>query len=50
MEPSAALAHRPVPSGVCSSQVANWFDNAVEAEKAKAKPPPGFLADFLSGK
>ena len=39
----------PVPTR-CPLQVANWFDNAVEAEKAKAAPPPSFLADFLAGK
>lgn len=33
-----------------ASHVSNWFDSAVEAEKAKAKPAPGFLADFLAGK
>ena len=33
-----------------ASHVQNWFDNAVAAEKKKAKPAAGFLADFLAGK
>ena len=33
-----------------ASHVTNWFENAIEAEKAKAKPPAGFLDDFFAGK
>lgn len=33
-----------------SSHVTNWFENAVEAAKIRAKPKPGFLDNFFAGK